>query len=407
MRIFEIGTGYTSIPADKGAATEIVIEGLTRSLLRLGYDVMIVDIADSARLPTDLPIVEASMPKGFDSTDEALGFRHKLKRVVYSLRLAKKLREILRSVADDERVVLHFHNQYNAFFFLHLCPPRLRRRACVAYTNHSGAWNGAWDSIRDTINRRYFMERYAQRHSDVVFVLNPVTRKNLIDNLGIDSRHVVELINGVDTQMYRPASAEAAAATAGRLFFPGATYVFQCGSICENKGQLRSLRALLPLMRKDSCLCYAYAGGIIDEDYASRIKEFAESEGIAERVRYLGELAPGRQLAETYTGARCMLLPSGYESFSLVTIESLSCGVPVVINAGCGIAFLCGDDHGAFSYERDDEFTEAIAKALGNDDDQRREIASSARSFVERLYSWDSVARRYVDAFEETVENRS
>jgi len=36
MRIFEIGTGYTSIPADKGAATEIVVDNLSHSLINLG-----------------------------------------------------------------------------------------------------------------------------------------------------------------------------------------------------------------------------------------------------------------------------------------------------------------------------------------------------------------------------------
>lgn len=118
MRIFEIGTGYTSIPADKGAATAIVVDNLSRSLINLGHDVTVVDIEDPNRLPTDLPILEVPMPKGFGVTDEALGIKHKLKRVVYSLKLSGVLKGILREVPDGERAVLHFHNQYNAFFSL-------------------------------------------------------------------------------------------------------------------------------------------------------------------------------------------------------------------------------------------------------------------------------------------------
>ena len=42
MKIYEIGTGYTPIPAQMGAATEIVVEELTRSLRNNGEDAEII-----------------------------------------------------------------------------------------------------------------------------------------------------------------------------------------------------------------------------------------------------------------------------------------------------------------------------------------------------------------------------
>lgn len=54
MKIFEIGTGYTSVPARMGAATEIVVAELTTSMRKLGEDVTIVDIKDKNRMPTRL-----------------------------------------------------------------------------------------------------------------------------------------------------------------------------------------------------------------------------------------------------------------------------------------------------------------------------------------------------------------
>ena len=131
MRIFEIGTGYTSIPADKGAATEIVVDNLSRSLIKLGHDVTVVDIEDPNRLPTDLPILEVPMPKGFGATDEALGVKHKLKRVVYSIKLAGVLKRVLRQLPAGEKALLHFPNQYNAFFFYRLVPSRLRKKVAL------------------------------------------------------------------------------------------------------------------------------------------------------------------------------------------------------------------------------------------------------------------------------------
>ena len=116
MKIYEIGTGYTSIPAKMGAATEIVVEELTKAFMSIGQEVTLVDIADSNRLPNKLPIVEVQMPKLFSNTDVQLGIMHKLKRVVYSIALARKLNQIIKK--SNETVLIHFHNQYNMYFFL-------------------------------------------------------------------------------------------------------------------------------------------------------------------------------------------------------------------------------------------------------------------------------------------------
>ena len=73
MKIFEIGTGYTSVPARMGAATEIVVAELTTSMRKLGEDVTIVDIKDKNRMPTRLPITEAYMPQFFRNSFASVG----------------------------------------------------------------------------------------------------------------------------------------------------------------------------------------------------------------------------------------------------------------------------------------------------------------------------------------------
>ena len=44
MKYYEIATGYTPVPARMGAATEIVVEELVKSLEAKGHDVTLVDI---------------------------------------------------------------------------------------------------------------------------------------------------------------------------------------------------------------------------------------------------------------------------------------------------------------------------------------------------------------------------
>ncbi|MBR5774579.1 MAG: hypothetical protein IKY44_06990, partial [Clostridia bacterium] len=103
MKIYEIGTGYTPIPAQVAAATESIVEELTKAFVAQNIDVEIIDICASSRAPHSLPITEVKVPAMFSKSDVSLGIVHKLKRVVYSWALAGKLKKLLK--ATDEKVV--------------------------------------------------------------------------------------------------------------------------------------------------------------------------------------------------------------------------------------------------------------------------------------------------------------
>ncbi len=115
--IIEIGTGYTSIPAQIGAATEIVVEELAKSASAQGLNVIVFDINDKNRPENNFNIHEVYVP-GFlaNSVEYKLGFIHKLKRIVYSISLSLKL---VRFIKHNQQYILHFHNQFNFFFFLY------------------------------------------------------------------------------------------------------------------------------------------------------------------------------------------------------------------------------------------------------------------------------------------------
>lgn len=400
MKIIEIGTGYTSIPADKGAATEIVVDNLSRALIEQGHDVAVVDIEDSRRLPTDLPLVEVPMPRGFGATDEALGVRHKLKRVVYSARLASVLKRMLRE--GDERVVLHFHNQYNAYFFFKLTPKKLRKRALVCYTNHSGAWNDEWDAIAGTIRKRYFQEAYAQRHSNIVLTLNGQTALNLVEHIGVHADRVHLAANGVDVETYRPLSRDEQEVARARLLAPGAHYVFQCGSVYENKGQLVTARCLADRLKADPNCYFIFAGGVVDAAYLEEVLDFARSAGLERQIVYLGEKSPGSELAELYAAADLCVLPSIYEGFSMAALESLSCGTPVVQRATPRVISFANAEQGLLRFADEKEFAQLMNHFLDMPAVDYAAISASARRCVSENYSWGAVAQSLVFLLERT-----
>lgn len=390
MKIYEIGTGYTPIPAQMGAATEIVVEGLTRAFTKQNVPVEIIDIQAKDRAETDLPIREVWVPGCFAGTDVKLGLMHKLKRVVYSVSLAFSLRKLLKDA--QEQVVLHFHNQYNLFFFLKLTPEKLRKKALLAYANHSGVWRQDWGEIEETIKKRYFQEAVCMKSADLVFLFNEKTKQNVTEHLGVAEERIIMIGNGVDTATYCPLEQD----TKEKFGLSGKKVILQVGSVNENKGQLRSVQHLLPMLQADKDLVYAYAGGIVDEDYDGQVQTFAREHGLTEQIRYMGMMTPGKQLNELYNTAAATIFPSVFEAFGLVAIESMAAGVPVLVDQEGPVDF----GEGCVRYDAA-HFSDAVSCLFT---EEAIPLRKAARSNVLNHYSWDAVAANYAEAFQNRMK---
>lgn len=388
MKIYEIGTGYTPIPAQMGAATEIVVEELTRSFLKNGENVEIIDIASEKRVENDLPISDVKVPPFFMRDDVSLGIVHKLKRVVYSVALANKLKKILENA--DEEIILHFHNQYNMFFFHKLVREKLRKKSKIAYTVHSYIWGTKWDEIKDTVKKKYFQEVYCVKNADIVFVLNDITTEHFVKELGVDKNKIFKIINGVSLDKYKPLSKKEVESIKSKLQLSGKKVIFQVGSVCERKNQLGSVEMLKDYLKSHDDVVYMYAGGIIDTEYHQKILSLAKNEGFENRVIYAGELAPGNVLNEYYNAADCSVFTSKLESFGLVIIESIASGTPTLI----GGKTMFNLKEGYYVYKDEKDFVDKVDELLSGDISK---VVSSEE--VVNDYNWDSVAKLHTVIF--------
>ena len=394
MKIFEIGTGYTPIPAQVAAATESVVEELTKAFIEMKQPVEIIDIWSNQRADTELPITQVYVPSVFTKSDISLGLVHKLKRVVYSVFLAFKLKKILKLL--NEKAVFHFHNQYNLFFFLKLVPQSLRKKAVIAYTNHNGLWSLNWDDVKDTLHKRYFQEIIAMENADLVFVLNKNTKENIVNRLGVEPRKVIEIYNGVNTDIYRMLMETEIEIIKSKHNLSSKKVILQVGSVYENKGQVRCVEMLAPLLKKHDNLVYAFAGGIVSQEYFEKIKITAHSCGVSDKVVYLGAFAPGEEMNEIYNMGDATVFASEYEGFPLVCAESISCGVPVIlcsdlsINLGTGCVIANTE-----TIETD------INDAIFSDFEEYKKLSFASRKNAENNYSWKKIAHNYLTAFEQ------
>jgi glycosyltransferase involved in cell wall biosynthesis len=394
IRIIEIGTGYTSIPAKVGAATEIVVEELAKSSIKKGLDLVIFDISDTNRSPTNLPIEEVYLPDFISGkVGYSLGVFHKIKRVWYSFFLAMRLN---RYIKKDQSYIVHFHNQYNFFFFWMLSSARKRKNVKLYYTNHTYTWSLPWKEIEKLVRKKYFMEHYSMKKADLVFVLNENTVSNLIEFGKIKAANIRLIPNGVNTDVYKklPVNDKRVLDLRKELKLENKKIFFHAGTICERKNQLEIIQYLTPAFKSNPDLVLIYAGGIREDDYFVAINNYIKESQIEKNVIYAGELPPGEHLNTYYNLSEAFIFFSKSEGFSLALLEALSSGLPTVLSKNLEIGFIKETDIGILIFNNQEEFLSLIEKEILCST-RREHHSEKGCVFIENNYSWNKVVDKY------------
>ncbi|MGE3909861.1 MAG: glycosyltransferase, partial [Chloroflexota bacterium] len=131
----------------------------------------------------------------------------------------------------------------------------------------------------------------------------------------------------------------------------------------------------------------------------ARIREIVQELNLGDTVRFVGAVEQAR-LADFYRAADVTVMPSTYESFGLVAVESMACGTPVVASRVGGLATVVRDgENGALVPWRDPRLFADRIKPLLVD---RRAASRASSSAIETAhsYSWDAVAERTVAVYD-------
>jgi glycosyltransferase involved in cell wall biosynthesis len=117
------------------------------------------------------------------------------------------------------------------------------------------------------------------------------------------------------------------------------------------------------------------------------------------RIRHVGFITDLEKVA-ALRQARLLVMPSPYESLSIVTLEAWALGVPVLANARCRVlAGQCLRSNGGLLYDGYAEFAEALGLLLERPD-LSGVLGRQGREYVEREYSWERVEAKLESLFE-------
>jgi glycosyltransferase involved in cell wall biosynthesis len=116
------------------------------------------------------------------------------------------------------------------------------------------------------------------------------------------------------------------------------------------------------------------------------------------RIRHLGFL-PDEDKFDAIAAADVLIMPSFYESLSMVALEAWALGTPVLVNGRCDV--LKGQalrSNAGLYYDTAEEFAEGLYMLEGNGP-VNAVLGRNGREFFKRNYSWPVIEGKYLDMF--------
>lgn len=141
----------------------------------------------------------------------------------------------------------------------------------------------------------------------------------------------------------------------------------------------------------------AIAGTGSQED---RLKRLAQNKGLRARVAFLGRIEEA-DLNALYARADLFLNPTLFEGSSIVTLEAMNAGLPVVASQAGGLPdkILPGRNGWLVPPGDPEALARAIEEACARRSDWK-DMGRTSKRIVEERYSWDAAADRFIALFE-------
>jgi glycosyltransferase involved in cell wall biosynthesis len=112
----------------------------------------------------------------------------------------------------------------------------------------------------------------------------------------------------------------------------------------------------------------------------------------------------GEAKTKLYRQADLFILPTFSESFGVVVAEALACGVPVITTKGAPWEGLLTHRCGWWIDIGVEPLATALRAATALSDEERREMGERGRRYVEREFSWPSIAEQMLAVYRWVLE---
>jgi glycosyltransferase involved in cell wall biosynthesis len=255
----------------------------------------------------------------------------------------------------------------------------LAARGAIGLIHHPTALETGFTEAEREALRGMERRLYGRLHR--LIVTSELTAERLVTDFGVNRARIAVVMPGTD-------DAPRSTGSGG----PGCE-ILSIGTLVPRKGHDVLLRALARLFDLDWNLTIA-GSPRRHPAYAEALVALTEELGIAQRVRFAGEVT-GEALEELWRGADLFALATWFEGYGMAVAEALKRGVPVAVCAGGAAAALVEPEAGVVCEPGDQvQLSKALRRVIFSPS-LRADMSEVAWQIGQNLPRWDKQAREF------------
>jgi D-inositol-3-phosphate glycosyltransferase len=267
---------------------------------------------------------------------------------------------------------------------------------------------------KQDVNNLFFRKRMeaekeiAHKAAQIIST-SPIEKKLIKNNFDLKEEKIKVIPIGVDTKIFKPIAKEKARKILKMK--RNIKYVLYVGRIEWRKGIGTLLFAFREVLKNYPKAKLLIIGGgksksakKLDQAERERLKNIAKKLKIESKVFFLGAKKQ-KSLYKYYSACDVCVVPSYYEPFGIVPIESMACATPVVASKAGGLQYSVIDGKTGYLAKARDykDFAKKIKKALKNG---KNYYKLNCLKRVKNNFSWEKIAKQYQAFFNQLIAKR-
>ena len=238
-------------------------------------------------------------------------------------------------------------------------------------------------------------ERELVRNCRRIIAATEKEKGNLITYYQASPETISVIPCGVNLELFKPSAKDGARQ---RLGLNGSKVILFVGRVEPLKGIDRLLEAISHLKKQPGLKLVIIGGDDSSQFELAKLRALSRDLGIKNSVSFLGSV-PQKRLPLFYSAADICVVPSYYETFCLVILESLACGTPVVAtNVGAAASLI---QQGETGYLVADNTPYNLAQGIERLLSVKKNGAVYASSIRKSVlgFDWSNIARALIEEY--------
>ena len=355
------------------------VDGLSKSLAKDGHDVCIFTLAAPGivedQVVAGVRIIRADVDLPWFPENDAVGFVSSCNHHITTL---------LAQLDDWHLDVVHAHDWRSAWAGLTLATLCAAPLVTTFHSTESGRHGG--NVPEGDPASIHSVESWIANVSQRVICCSRFMQREVIDGFELMPDQVHLIPNGVDVDEWAPNGVQ-----------QRNMLVLAWGRVQYEKGfqvlaqAIGRLRGRVPGIR-----CVIAGRG----PYLPELQSQVDIEGVSDLVHLAGYVTD-EELRLLLHEAGCVVIPSLYEPFGIVALESLAANAPTIVARTGGLAEIMEGTEASLMFEPGNakELATRIERVLMNPHVSQN-IQAQGAEILHARFSWDAIARSTVSAYE-------